>query len=194
MNEIRKLSELDEKQVNQAVDVLIEGFYFTLSSVSKDKEKLHKLFKNSLDYNMTYAYLQESEAVGFLGLADYQKRPIKLNKEIFIEILGGFAGKLNYKAVSASFEKTKAIGPQDIYIDYLATNPERRSKGIGTQLVEFVRDTLGYKHIELETYSKNTRAIALYERLGFKVTKVKKSLAMRLTGFGNMVYMRWNAE
>jgi ribosomal protein S18 acetylase RimI-like enzyme len=194
MNEIKKLSELDEDQVNQSVDVFVEGFYFTLKSLCKDKEKLHRLFKNSIDYNMTYACLQDGEAVGFLGLANHEKRPTKLNKEIFIEILGGFAGKLYYKAVSANFEKPKPIGPQDIYIDYIATSPEHRSKGIGTQLIEFTRDTLGHKHIELETYSKNTRAIILYERLGFKITKVKRSFIMRLKGFGNFVFMRLDAE
>jgi ribosomal protein S18 acetylase RimI-like enzyme len=194
MIEIKKLSDLDEKQVNQSVEVFVEGFYFTLKSLSKDKEKLHKLFKNSFDYNMTYACLQDGEAVGFVGLANDQKRPTKLDKEIFIEIMGGFAKKLSYKAASAGFERPKAIGPQDIYIDYIATSPEHRSKGIGTQLIEFVRDTLDSKHIELETYAKNTRAIALYERLGFKVTRVKKSFIMRLKGFGNMVYMRLDTE
>ncbi|GHV35669.1 hypothetical protein FACS18949_14090 [Clostridia bacterium] len=194
MNEIKKLSELDETRVNQAVGVFVEGFYFTLLNISTDKEKLHKLFKNSLDYNMTYACLQDGEAVGFLGLADYQKRPAKLNREIFIEIMVGFAGKLNYKAASSALEQPKPIDPGEIYIDYLATSPYHRSRGIGTQLIEFVRGTLGYKHIELETYAKNTKAIALYERLGFKVTRVKKSFIMRIKGLGDMVYMRLDAE
>ncbi|GHU83607.1 hypothetical protein FACS1894196_3740 [Clostridia bacterium] len=193
MGEIRQLSELDEKQVNQAIHIFVESFYFTLSSVCKDKEKLHTLFKSSFDYTMTYACLQDGEAVGFLGLANDQQRPAKLNRDVFMEIMGGFAGKLNYKAVSAGLEKPKPIGPQDIYIDYIATNPEHRSKGIGTQLIEFVRDTLGHKHIELETYSKNTRAIALYERLGFTVIRVKKSFLTRLKGIGDMVYMRLDA-
>ena len=47
MNEIKKLSELDEKQVNQAISVFVEGFYNVFSSISKDREKLHKLFKYS---------------------------------------------------------------------------------------------------------------------------------------------------
>ena len=29
MKEIKKLSELEESQVDQAIDVFIEGFYFT---------------------------------------------------------------------------------------------------------------------------------------------------------------------
>jgi hypothetical protein len=44
MSEIKKLSELDDKQLNQAMDVFVEGFYNVFSSVSKDKEKLHARF------------------------------------------------------------------------------------------------------------------------------------------------------
>jgi len=194
MDEIKKLSELGDIQVNQAIDVFIEGFYFTLSSVSKDREKLHKLFKSFLDYNMTYAYLQDGAAIGFLGLAYNQKRPVKLNREVFTQIMGGFAAKTSYKAVSAAFEKVKDIGQQDILIDFIATSPEHRSKGIGAQIIAFVRDTLGYKKIQLETYSKNTRAIAFYERLGFRVIDVKKSLMMKLSGYGSLVTMRFDAE
>lgn len=194
MNEIKKLSELEDNQLNQAIDIFIEGFYFTLSSVTKDKNKLHKLFKPSFDYNMTYAYLQDGVAIGFLGLADYKKRPITLNRDLYAEIIGGLKGKMSYKAVSAAFEGVKDIGPQDILIDYIATSPEHRSKGIGTKLIAFVRNTLGHKQIQLETYSKNTRAIAFYERLGFKTIKVDKSIMMKISGYGSLVTMRLDAE
>ena len=194
MNEIRKLSELDEKQIEQSINVFVDGFYFTLSSFSKDREKLRKLFVNSFDTDMTYAYLQDGKALGFLGLATHQKRPTKLNETTFIKEFGGFSGKRLYKAASAAMEKPVAINPEDIFIDYIATSTEHRSKGIGKQLIEFIRNTLGHKHIELETYTKNTRAIAFYERLGFKAIRVKKSLMMRIKGFGNRIYMRWDAE
>lgn len=194
MNEIKKLSELAENQVDQAIDVLIEGFYFTLSSVTKDRDKLHKLFKPSLDYDMTYAYLLDGNAVGFLGLADNQKRPIHFEKEFFSQTIGGLTGKTAYKAVCTAFETVKEIGPQDILIDYLATNPECRSQGIGTQMITFIRDTLGYKQIQLETYLTNTRAIALYERLGFQTIKVEKTFAMKISGYGGFVTMRYDEK
>jgi len=53
MGEIVKLSQLDDRQLDQAVDVFIEGFYNTLQSVSNDKEKIHRIFRNSFDSNMT---------------------------------------------------------------------------------------------------------------------------------------------
>ena len=190
MDEIVKLSELDDNQLNQAIDVFIEGFYDTLKSVSKDKEKIHKLFKHSFDSDMTYAFLHEGDAVGFLGVANHHKRPIKLNKEVFIEVLGGLAGKQSYKAVSAAFEKIKVHNPDEILIDYIATDPNHRSMGIGRKMIEYVRDNLGYRYIWLEVSSKNPRGIAFYEREGFKKVGVNTNLMVLLSGFGKMITMR----
>ena len=194
MSGVVKLSELDDNQLDQAVNVFIEGFYNTLQGITKDKEKLQKLFRNSFDGNMTYAYLQDGEAVGFLGLADYQKRPIKLNEETFLEVLGERTGKMAYKAVSASMEKIIAQSPDEIWIDYIATNPERRSMGIGKKLIEYIRDNLGYKYIGLVVYSKNPRAKAFYEREGFKTVSVKANLLVILQGFGKAINMRMEVK
>jgi ribosomal protein S18 acetylase RimI-like enzyme len=194
MNEIKKLSELDEAQLNQAMDVFVEGFYNIFSTISKDKEKLHWLFKNSFDYDIVYAYLLDGASVGFIGLADYKKRPLKIHKETFMEIIGGVAGKISYMGMSMAMEKLNVVNPQDIYIDYLATSPNHRSKGIGKQLIAFVRDTLGYKHIELEVFSKNPRAQQFYEREGFKVISIKRDFMMRLQGFGRRIIMRLDVD
>ncbi|MCL1906273.1 MAG: GNAT family N-acetyltransferase [Clostridiales bacterium] len=194
MDEIKKLAELDEKQLDKAIYIFIDGFYNVMSSISKDKEALHMLFKKSFDFDMTYAYLQNGEAVGFLGLGDHQKRPIKLNVEIFMEIMGGFAGKVSYKAMSAAMEKPNVSSSEEIYIDYIAVAPELRGKGIGTKFLEYIRGTLGYKIIELEVFSKNPRAIKLYEREGFKVKKVKTDFMMILQGQGRRILMRLEAD
>jgi len=194
MGEIIKLSELDETQVNQAFDVFVEGFYNVMSSISKDKKVLHKLFKDSFDYDMAYAYVQDGVAVGFLGVATHIKRAVNFNRDAFIEILGGFAGKMVYRGVSSSMMKPNAKGPHEIYIDFIATSPEHRSMGIGSKLIGFVRDELGYKNIELEVFSKNPKAIKFYEREGFKAVEKKRDLLMRMQGFGYRIIMRWEAE
>ena len=198
MDEIKKLSELDENQLNQALTVFIEGFYNIMSGISKDKEKLHHLFKNSFNYDITYAYLQNSEAVGFLGLGNNQKRALNLNKSIFAEMLPEklprFAGESMYKAMYKTMCKPHTCGTEEIYIDFIATNPEYRSTGIGTKLIEFIRRDLAYKTIRLDVMTKNTRAKKFYERMGFKVIKTKLDLMPRLQGFGGRIIMKWEAE
>ena len=194
MSEIKKLSELSDEQVNQAMNVFVEGFYNVFSTISKDKDKLHKIFKHSFDFDMVYTYLLDDKVVGFLGIADHRKRPLKINKEIFLETIGGFAGKITYIGVSTAMEKLNVVSPQDIYIDFITTSPEHRSKGIGKQFIEFIRDTLGYKHIELEVFSKNQKAKRFYEREGFNVIKVKFDLMMMLQGFGRRIVMRLDID
>ena len=127
--------------------------------------------------------------MGFLGLADHNKRPLKLSVETFIEVLGG-TGKRLYKAVSNSMEKNIVHSPDEIWIDYIATNPEHRSMGIGKELIEYVRNNLDYKYIGLVVYSKNPRAKAFYEREGFKTVNIKTNLLVILQGFGKAITMR----
>ncbi|MDR2889933.1 MAG: GNAT family N-acetyltransferase [Lachnospiraceae bacterium] len=192
--EIKKLSALNDVQLSQAVDVFIEGFYFTLVNVSKDKAKLHIIFKHSFDHDMTYAYLQDDIVVGFIGLADDKKRPTRLDKELYIQQMGRLYGKLTYSSLKTSFEAVKEIGQGEIFVDYITTRSDQRSKGIGKQFLDFIHLTLGYKKIHLETYSKNTGAISFYERYGFKIIKVKKSLAMKLAGFGDMLFLQFEGN
>ncbi|MCL2862728.1 MAG: GNAT family N-acetyltransferase [Methanimicrococcus sp.] len=198
MDEIKKISELDENQMNQAINVFIEGFYHIISVVSKDKEKLHWLFKNSFDCDTTYAYLQNGEAVGFLGLGNYQKRALNLNRENFMktlpDTLSAFAGKTMYKAMYSTMCKPHAGSPHEIFIDFIATSPEYRSTGIGTKLIEFIRSDLGYNAIGLDVMTKNPRAKKFYERMGFKVIKTRLDLMTRLQGFGGRIVMKWEAE
>jgi len=194
MDEIRKLSGLNEKQVDKAVSICIDGLYNLFSAVSKDKEKLHRLLKNSFDYDMTYAYLQDGEAVGFLGLGNHLKRPIKLSKEIFMDIKGGFAGEVAYKAMSKAMEKLNINSPHEVLIEYIATNPEHRCKGIGSKFIEFICHDLSYKAIELEVFSKNPRAIKFYERKGFQIVSKKADFMMMIQGNGRRILMRLETE
>ena len=194
MSEIVKLSELDDNQVTQAIDVFIDGFYNVFNSVTKDKAKLHNLFKHSFDYEMVYTYLHDGDVLGFLGLATHQKRPIKLSKAAFAEIMSGFVGKMAFKSMGAAIEKINVNSPDEVCIDYIATSSEHRSKGIGKKLIEFVRDNLGYKHIKLEVFSKNPRAKAFYERIGFTAAGTKSGIMLSLMGHGKTIAMRMDVE
>lgn len=64
------------------------------------------------------------------------------------------------------------------YIGHLGIAPELRSKGIGRELVERLLDEgrqLGRKTAALDVSAENPRAQALYERLGFTVTRERVS-------------------
>ena len=165
MSEIRKLSELNDSQLNQAVDVFVEGFYNLFSGITKDKDKLHKIFKHSIDGDMTYAYIQDGEAIGFLGLRTCDKRPITLNK-------------------------ATAANPNEMYVDYLAASPRHRGKGVGTKLIEHAKENCNHEYLMIEVFAKNPGAKKLYERVGFEAIKVNSDFLLKLLGLGKVITMK----
>lgn len=59
------------------------------------------------------------------------------------------------------------IGLSDNYIEGIFVCSENQSKGIGKQLLEFVKKDK--KELKLNVYEKNIRAVEFYKREGFKI-------------------------
>lgn len=73
------------------------------------------------------------------------------------------------------------------YIAHLGVNPQQRGMGIGAQLVRHLLDEglrRGRTIAALDVAATNPRARALYERLGFRETAIRRS-ALR-NGFGTV--------
>ena len=74
-------------------------------------------------------------------------------------------------ALYQPFERLDALGAGSYYINILAVDPEFRSKGIGSRLVDLVRSRAiqeGFSKLSLHSF-EDPRAVALYQRLGFTV-------------------------
>ena len=81
----------------------------------------------------------------------------------------------------------------EVYVDGLAVAPAVRGQGVGTRLlaeVDAVARAHGKRFVRLDVVDTNPRAQALYERLGYRVTKVQSfRWKQRWTGFGAMISM-----
>lgn len=89
--------------------------------------------------------------------------------------------KSNYAVVKEMFlqaeiylyedEKTRQVvgfvGLHDNYIEGIFVCGEAQSRGIGRQLLEFVKERKTF--LKLSVYQKNVRAIQFYEREGFQI-------------------------
>ena len=84
-------------------------------------------------------------------------------------------------------------GPGELYVDGIAVTPEARGLGIGTRLLDEITGIAreaDMRWVRLDVIDTNPRAQALYERVGYKVTKVQSFRYMeRWMGFGGMVSM-----
>jgi ribosomal protein S18 acetylase RimI-like enzyme len=81
----------------------------------------------------------------------------------------------------------------ELYIDGLAVAPATRGQGIGSRLLAEIAATArhgGLRFVRLEVVDTNPRAQALYERLGYTVTRVESLRPVqRWTGFGAVISM-----
>ena len=55
-------------------------------------------------------------------------------------------------------------------IEFLATAPEARGKGIATKLINKLKDSGEFKELHLDVLGNNENALNLYKKLGFEVT------------------------
>ena len=86
----------------------------------------------------------------------------------------------------------------ELYVDGVAVSPAARGQGIGTRLVHeavaIARED-GLPWLRLHVVDTNPRAQALYERLGFRVTRVEKTQPLeRWLGYGAIISMEMAVE
>jgi ribosomal protein S18 acetylase RimI-like enzyme len=81
----------------------------------------------------------------------------------------------------------------EIYVDGIAVAGKARGLGIGTQLlaeISHIARAHDKRFVRLDVIDTNPRAQALYERVGFRVTKVQSfRWKQRSVGFGAMISM-----
>ncbi|MCX5665869.1 MAG: GNAT family N-acetyltransferase [Candidatus Omnitrophica bacterium] len=76
----------------------------------------------------------------------------------------------------------KFVSRKDCYLSNVSVYPEFRSFGIGTKLLATIEEevkSIGKKRIVLHAETHNTRAISLYERLGYKIESKSPSLKIK---------------
>lgn len=74
---------------------------------------------------------------------------------------------MGYVLIAKTFSQEP--GGLAVWVEELSVLPEYRGQGAGTQALEWVKKRYpNCKRIRLEVELENTRAIALYERLGFQ--------------------------
>ncbi len=77
-----------------------------------------------------------------------------------------------YAILSKSF--SPEAGGKVVWIEELYIRPEHQGKGIGKQFFAFAEKIHGLKRLRLEVEHDNTRAIKLYQELGYEVLEYKQ--------------------
>lgn len=116
-----------------------------------------------------YMELEKSVATHlYVGTTDSKEVEDNLENNVvyFIEDEGRVVGSVEYEFVSADHA----------HLWGLVVLPEFQGKGIGKEALKKVLEELeGISLVDLVTHPENTRAIALYESLGFRIAERKEN-------------------
>jgi len=176
--------------------VFVEGWYNDLKMICKDKEKLQRAFEHIFDLEGFYLAVVDQKIMAFVGVCDRveQRRIAYFDKKECRKGLGFIRGSI--AAIVLTKILVKKDYPFDIpagagVIEFVATLPEARGKGLAAKLIEYAMADTNYKEYILEVIDTNHGAINLYERLGFKeFVREKSPYPPEKAGFEEFIYMK----
>jgi len=170
--------------------IFVEGFYIWLKHFSKDKQILTHAFTHI--FNLQYFYVAvEGENIAAMVACTQGFAPIKLERKAFVAAMGFLRGNFAYFMLNRHMIRNSypfALSPKTGSIEFVATAPEYRSRGIAHDLILYTINQNPYDAYVLEVAETNRTAFGLYQRLGF--TEIKRVKAPRSSGAGNFIYMR----
>lgn len=187
---ITRLDKLDKSYREQVMSIFAESFVDLLNPMCKGRSMQIEIFEPCLEADMFYICLDGDQVAGFLALSDDQRRTFDIEKSRLLEIFGPIKGKFKKFRMSLLIGKPEVERPEDGYIDFVATNPAYRGKGIATKLIDYVGNHAGVTSLTLDVVSNNIDAIRLYNQLGFKTIKTLRNPLLWLEGIWTLYYMK----
>ncbi|MCL2610525.1 MAG: GNAT family N-acetyltransferase [Defluviitaleaceae bacterium] len=191
MIEIKRMSEIEEDIRTKMAEVFALSYYDELSLISKDVEKLIKIFRGAFIAEKFYIAFMDGDLAGFLACSDNKSRAINITENDLIEEIGKIKGSILFKFLDREFNTPIAYTNEICYIESVVTHPEARGKGVATRLMEHVIKKSGYEEFRLTVKDNNRSALSIYKRLGFtELDRIKASFFTRKY-FRYKIYMRY---
>ena len=188
--EYSKASELPFDPRQQMGRIFATGFYQWLKHFSKDVTNLAEAFAHIFELEHFYVAVQNGEIAAIVACTAGKPSPIRLDRKTLCRTLGFFRGNMACAVLTKSlinhvypFELSGTTGT----IEFVATAPEHRGKGVAGELITHVMDVMPFADYVLEVVDTNVAAVRLYEKLGFR--EFKRTPSPWGSGFNHFVYM-----
>lgn len=188
--EIRCLSQLEASQVQQTAALLVDSFYSMFKGITKERELLQRLFTPCMQLDLIYVLLKEDRVAGLIAVSDSRRRAIVMKEETCVSVFGPVKGKILAWQLGKMLSIPAVKGDRSGYVDFIATSPEYRRKGVGGQLLTFAESGLDFDELYLDVLKDNLPAVSLYEKMGYRTETLKKSILMCLAGIKAMYIMK----
>ncbi|PVX27479.1 MAG: hypothetical protein CW716_02095 [Candidatus Bathyarchaeum sp.] len=179
---------------NQRVTVskiFLNSFEGKFQKIFANKNKAVSFISTFLRDDRAFVALKDGVAVGFVGLEHDNKSFIDANLRQTVGLLG--LGVLRAALFGAVFMMNRTK-PNEVYVESLAVSEKERAKGIGKKLLKAAIDYArleGFSSVRLDVIGTNRDAKRLYERFGFKESRVQRVPFpfSKLVGFGKVSEM-----
>lgn len=145
-NEIRKARTEEIGEIMELIARCVQVMQAGGSDQWDDSYPNREIITQDIEHGTLYAYIDNGAVAGILVLDEHQNEL--------------------YQSIKWSQKQGKAL-----IMHRLAVHPEAQGKGIARKLIAYAEQyarEAGYSSIRLDTYTKNTPALALYPGLGYE--------------------------
>jgi len=195
--EIIKLSDATRDRRPEVSRIFVASFYDWLKFFSKDQAKLTRAFTHIFNPAVFYVAIADGAVLGFAACTDDRVPSIRLQQSKLRHHLGWFRGTIAYKILKKEFEDKPypfKMQPTMGAIEFVATDSQHRGRGVATQIIQYLHAHTPYQTYVLEVADTNTKAIKLYEKLGYQVFKKVAETHPKQSGFNNYLYMKYTKK
>ena len=179
---------------NEISSIFVDGFYEWIKFFSKDKDVLKKAFAHMFNLDAFYIAIIDEQVAGFASISNDRVKNISLNKKQLQKHLGFFMGFFAYKVLRKEFEDKKypfTITSDMQPIEFVATSSNHQRCGVASKIIQYIFENDSHTSFVLEVADTNSKAVALYKKLGFKeITRIKMKDSKQ-SGVDNLLYMEY---
>lgn len=179
---------------NEISSIFVDGFYEWIKFFSKDKDVLKKAFAHMFNLDAFYIAIIDEAVAGFASISNERIKNISLNRKQLQKHLGFFMGFFAYKVLRKEFEDKKypfTITSDIQPIEFVATSSNHQRCGVASKIIQYIFENDSHTSFVLEVADTNSKAVALYKKLGFKeITRIKMKNSKQ-SGVDNLLYMEY---
>lgn len=190
MIDVKLASSLGEGCRPRLSEIFVDGFGNDLKAFSRNRETLARALEHMCVLETFYVGLSGGEIVGMAACEGCEARAVRSDRRELVRHLGFVRGTIASTVFRQYFEKPPESVEEGVAtVGFVATSPDYRGRGVATAILEHLHASLPYDAFILEAADNNTRAIQLYEKLGYREFKRDRQRFPKLSGFDYLVHM-----
>ena len=188
-----RLDAVPAERHRDVARVFASAYAKDLAAISRDTGRWTEALTSALVPEVCYVALDceaapERAVVGLAACSHGSTRALRLDATALRRALGTVRGTFAYLAMRRSFHDPLPYPATTGYVECVATDPEARGRGVATALMAHIHG-LPFENFTLEVTDANDGARQLYERLGYRETRRRRSKAPWLTGYREALYL-----